>query len=174
MVDILDGLINILNYCYIDIQPHFKVIYPCMVKIVNKNAETGNLEIEKSISTQIKTFIPLDKLNLILCISLYILYNLKNGKIRANSANINLIHNLICFRLYNNVVYDDMSDYKNQMHHPIRINLKEEVIKSIRKFEGLQNSKNNEDEDVINKLINLFVDRATWLFRNYWNEVYQL
>jgi len=119
-----------------------------MVKVVK-----NNLEIEKSITDAVKTFIPLDKLNLILCISLYILYNLKKGKIIVNSANINLIHNLICFRLYNNVEYDEKLEPTNYPKHPLLINLKEEVIRSIRKSEEAQ--MRNEDE--VSRLNNYYL-----------------
>ena len=67
--EVLDALINILNNCYIDIDPHRRKTYPDIVKIINKD-----LKIINSTSENV-TYIPLYKLNLILCISLYLLYN---------------------------------------------------------------------------------------------------
>ena len=61
-----------------------------MIKIV-----TDDLKIEKINKISIKTYIPLDKLHLILCLSLYLLHNIKYGKILVNTANINLIYNIV-------------------------------------------------------------------------------
>ena len=122
--EILSGLINILNYVYIDIEPHAETIYPSMIKIV-----TDELKIEKLNKISIKTYIPLDKLYLILCLSLYLLHNIKFGKILVNTANINLIYNIIKFRLYENVEYktENIKEVINtQLDRSIH-NLKEEV-----------------------------------------------
>lgn len=122
--EILSGLINILNFVYIDIEPHAETIYPSMIKIV-----TDDLKIEKINKISIKTYIPLDKLHLILCLSLYLLHNIKYGKILVNTANINLIYNIIQFRLYENVEYkaENIKEVINtQLDRSIH-NLKEEV-----------------------------------------------
>jgi hypothetical protein len=129
--EILSGLINILNYAYIDIAPHSEIIYPSMIKIINQD-----LKIEKTDKYPIKTFIPLDKLNLILCISLFHLYNIKFGKFLVNSSNINLLFNLISFRLYENVEYDVSHDSMGVKENVNKIfgsihNLKEDVKRFI-------------------------------------------
>ena len=74
--EILGGLINILNFVYIDIEPHSPVIYPTMIKLVS-----NGLKVERSTKIPMKTYIPFEKLNLILCLSLYLLNSIKYGKI---------------------------------------------------------------------------------------------
>ena len=59
--EIVAGLINILNYVYIDIEPHVMKVYPSLIKRV-----TPNLRIERINKEKIKTYITLNKLNLIL------------------------------------------------------------------------------------------------------------
>ena len=84
--DILAGLINILNYVYIDIEPHIMNVFPSLIKRV-----APNLRIERISKEKIKTYIPLNKLNLILGLSLFLLNNIKYGKVSVNTANINMI-----------------------------------------------------------------------------------
>ena len=75
-------------------------VYPSLIKVI-----TPDYKIERVDKEKIKSYIPLDKLNLIICLSLFILNNIKYGKVYANIANLNLIFNIIKFRLYENVVY---------------------------------------------------------------------
>lgn len=91
---VLDALINILNNCYINVDPHKRRIYPNIIKIVD-----SNLCITESYIKNI-TNIPLNYLNLIFCISLYLLYYISYGKIKVNESNLKLIYNLISFELY--------------------------------------------------------------------------
>ena len=125
---ILAGLINILNFVYIDIEPHSITVYPSLIKVIN-----SEFKIERVNKGKVRSYIPLDKLNLILCLSLFILNNIKYGKIIVNSANINMIFNIIKLRLYENVIYSPMNidevnneDLNRKLH-----NLKDEVKKNV-------------------------------------------
>ena len=122
--EILEGLINILNFTYIDIEPHIVTVYPSLIKVIN-----SNLQVERVNKGKVRSYIPLDKLNLILCLSLFILNNIKYGKIIVNSANINMILNIIKLRLYENVVYTpmDISEVENEDLNRKLHNLKDEV-----------------------------------------------
>ena len=127
--EIIAGLINILNYVYIDIEPHVMKVYPSLIKRV-----TPNLRIERMNKEKIKTYITLNKLNLILCLSLFLLNNIKYGSILVNTANINLIFNIIKFHLYENVVYTPMNISEvinsnlNQRLHNLRDEVKYNII----------------------------------------------
>ena len=127
--EIVAGLINILNYVYIDIEPHITNVYPTLIKRV-----TPNLRIERINKDKIKTYITLNKLNLILCLSLFLLNNLKYGNILVNTANINLIFNIIKFHLYENVIYTPMNisevinNNLNQRLHNLRDEVKYNMI----------------------------------------------
>ena len=157
--EILQGLINILNFTYIDIEPHIITIYPSMIKVIN-----SNFQVERANKGKVRTYIPLDKLNLILCLSLFILNNIKYGKIVVNSANINMILNIIKLRLYENVVYTpmDISEVENEDLNRKLHNLKDEVKYNVihgeeilmsksnfvvKKNEEEKNDKNKEDND---------------------------
>ena len=70
---ILAGLINILNFVYIDIEPHSITVYPSLIKVIN-----SEFKIERVNKGKVRSYIPLDKLNLILCLSLFILNNILN------------------------------------------------------------------------------------------------
>ena len=122
--EILEGLINILNFTYIDIEPHIMTVYPSLIKVIN-----NNFQVERVNKGKVRSYIPLDKLNLILCLSLFILNNIKYGKIIVNSANINMILNIIKLRLYENVVYTpmDISEVENEELNRKLHNLKDEV-----------------------------------------------
>ena len=130
--DILEGLINILNYCYIDCKPHHKRIFPDMIKIINNN----NMKIEKNVF-KCETFLPSSKLNLIICISLYILYNIKYGKLTVNHSNVNLLSNLLNFQLYsdnfifNGELYFENFKKKYKEESREQIQLKEEIKRII-------------------------------------------
>ena len=171
--EIIAGLINILNYVYIDIEPHVMKVYPSLIKRV-----TPNLRIERINKEKIKTYITLNKLNLILCLSLFLLNNIKYGSILVNTANINLIFNIIKFHLYENVIYTPMNDTEaitnnlTQRLHNLRDEVKYNIIygeeylinkksenKSNKSEKGIHNEKNdileiinNEEEE--QKLIN--------------------
>ena len=127
--DIIAGLINILNYIYIDIEPHIMKVYPTIIKRV-----TPDLRIERINKDKIKTYIPLNKLNLILCLSLFLLNNIKYGSVLVNTANINLIFNIIKFHLYENLVYSPMNIEEvininlNQKLHNLKDEVKYNVI----------------------------------------------
>ena len=97
-------MINIFNYVYIDIEPHIMNVYPTLIKSVSPN-----LRILRIGKENIKTYIPLHKLNLILCLSLFLLNNIKYGTVLVNTANINMIYNIIKFHLYENVVYSPLN-----------------------------------------------------------------
>ena len=122
--EILEGLINILNFTYLDIEPHIITVYPSLIKVIN-----SNFQVERVNKGKVRTYIPLDKLNLILCLSLFILNNIKYGKIIVNSANINMILNIIRLRLYENVIYTpmDISEVENEDLNRKLHNLKDEV-----------------------------------------------
>ena len=171
--EIIAGLINILNYVYIDIEPHVMKVYPSLIKRV-----TPNLRIERINKEKIKTYITLNKLNLILCLSLFLLNNIKYGSILVNTANINLIFNIIKFHLYENVIYTPMNDTEaitnnlTQRLHNLRDEVKYNIIygeeylinkksenKGNKSEKGIHNEKNdileiinNEEEE--QKLIN--------------------
>ena len=127
--EIIAGLINILNYVYIDIEPHVMQVYPSLIKRV-----TPNLRIERINKEKVKTYITLNKLNLILCLSLFLLNNIKYGSILVNTANINLIYNLIKFHLYENIIYTPMNisevinNNLNQRLHNLRDEVKYNII----------------------------------------------
>ena len=127
--EIVAGLINILNFVYIDIEPHIMNVYPTLIKRV-----TPNLRIERINKDKIKTYITLNKLNLILCLSLFLLNNVKYGSILVNTANINLIFNIIKFHLYENVIYTPMNisevinNNLNQRLHNLRDEVKYNII----------------------------------------------
>ena len=157
--EILEGLINILNFTYIDIEPHISTIYPSMIKVIN-----SNLQVERVNKGKVRSYIPLDKLNLILCLSLFILNNIKYGKIIVNSANINMILNIIKLRLYENVIYTpmDISEVENEDLNRKLHNLKDEVKYNVihgeellmnksnynqKKSEEEKNEKNKDDND---------------------------
>ena len=157
--EILEGLINILNFTYIDIEPHIITIYPSMIKVIN-----NNLQVERVNKGKVRSYIPLDKLNLILCLSLFILNNIKYGKIVVNSANINMILNIIKLRLYENVIYTpmDISEVENEDLNRKLHNLKDEVRYNVihgeemlmnksnfnqKKNDDEKNDKNKEDND---------------------------
>ena len=162
--EILAGLINILNYAYIDIEPHIMNDYPSLIKRV-----TNKLRIERISKEKIKTYIPLNKLNLILCISLFLLNNIKYGTVLVNNANINMIYNIIKFHLYENVVYSPLNisevinNNLDQRLHNLKDEVKENIIygeellinkkqeKNIMKKEIAK--KNNEIIDEISDLI---------------------
>ena len=170
--EVLAGLINILNYVYIDIEPHIMNVYPSLIKRV-----TNNLRIERIEKEKIKTYIPLNKLNLILCISLFLLNNIKYGKVLVNTANINMIYNIIKFHLYENVVYSPLNvnevinNNLDQRLHNLKDEVKSNIIygeellinkkaeKNINKKE-MDNKNNEEISDLISnneeeqKLIN--------------------
>ena len=139
--EILAGLINILNYVYIDIEPHIMNVYPSLIKRV-----TPNLRIERIGKEKIKTYIPLNKLNLILCISLFYLNNIKYGIVLVNIANINMIYNIIKFHLYENVVYSPMNVREvinNNLDQRLH-NLKDEVKYNVINGEELLINKKSE------------------------------
>ena len=74
-----------------------------------------------------------------MCLSLYLLNSIKYGKIFVNSANMNLIYNIIQFRLYENVEYIPMNIQaviNNQLVQALH-NLKEEVKDCIVKGEKI-------------------------------------
>ena len=121
---ILAGLINILNFVYIDIEPHSITVYPSLIKVIN-----NEFQVERANKGKVRSYIPLDKLNLILCLSLFILNNIKYGKIIVNSANINMIFNIIKLRLYENVIYSpmDINEVNNEDLNRKLHNLKDEV-----------------------------------------------
>ena len=153
--EILGGLINILNFVYIDIEPHSHVIYPTMIKLVS-----NGLKVERSTKIPMKTYIPFEKLNLILCLSLYLLNSIKYGKIFVNSANMNLIYNIIQFRLYENVEYRPMNIQEvinNQLDQALH-NLKEEVkdciIKGEKNLKSQMNSNQKKEEKLKGKTEN--------------------
>ena len=147
--EILEGLINILNFTYIDIEPHIVTVYPSLIKVIN-----SNLQVERVNKGKVRSYIPLDKLNLILCLSLFILNNIKYGKIIVNSANINMILNIIKLRLYENVVYTpmDISEVENEDLNRKLHNLKDEVKYNVIHGEEIlmsksdYNSKKNDEE----------------------------
>ena len=144
--EVLAGLINILNYVYIDIEPHIMNVYPSLIKRV-----TPNLKIERIGKEKIKTYIPLNKLNLILCISLFLLNNVKYGTVLVNTANINMIYNIIKFHLYENAVYSP-SNVKEVINNNLdqRLhNLKDEVKSNI--IYGEELLINKKAENNINK-----------------------
>ena len=160
--EIVAGLINILNYVYIDIEPHTMNVYPSLIKLV-----TPNLRIERINKDKIKTYITLNKLNLILCLSLFLLNNVKYGSILVNTANINLIFNIIKFHLYENLVYTPMNISEvinsnlNQRLHNLRDEVKKNIIYGeeylINKKSNSNNEskkKNNQARDEIFELIN--------------------
>ena len=162
--EIIAGLINILNYVYIDIEPHVMKVYPSLIKRV-----TPNLRIERMNKEKIKTYITLNKLNLILCLSLFLLNNIKYGNILVNTANINLIFNIIKFHLYENVVYTPMNISEvinsnlNQRLHNLRDEVKYNIIYGeeylINKKSGNKNNKsaqknNQVDEDILDLINN--------------------
>jgi hypothetical protein len=101
-----------------------------MIKIIDEKA--GNLVVKKpKTEEKIFTNIPLDKLNIILCNALYILYYLKFGKSLVNTSNINLIYNIISFRLYDYVEFNSPENKEKEMYNfPIN-NLKMEIKKII-------------------------------------------
>ena len=144
--EILAGLINILNYVYIDIEPHIMNVYPTLIKRV-----TPDLRIERIGKEKIKTYIPLNKLNLILCISLFYLNNIKYGIVTVNTANINMIYNIIKFHLYENVVYSPMNIEEvinNNLDQRLH-NLKDEVKYNV--IYGEESLINKKAEKNINK-----------------------
>ena len=161
--EIVAGLINLLNYVYIDIEPHTMNVYPSLIKLV-----TPNLRIERINKDKIKTYITLNKLNLILCLSLFLLNNVKYGSILVNTANINLIFNIIKFHLYENLVYTPMNISEvinsnlNQRLHNLRDEVKKNIIYGeeylINKKSNNKNNetkkKNNQSRDEIFELIN--------------------
>ena len=142
---ILAGLINILNYVYIDIEPHTMTVYPSLIKVI-----TPDYKIERVDKEKIKSYIPLDKLNLIICLSLFILNNIKYGKVYANIANLNLIFNIIKFRLYENVVYSpsNIKECINKSSIRKKQNLKDEVKNNVIRGEEILISKNQNKEKV--------------------------
>ena len=158
--EILAGLINILNFVYIDIEPHSITVYPSLIKVIN-----NDLKIERVNKGKVRSYIPLDKLNLILCLSLFILNNIKYGKIKVNSANINMIFNIIKLRLYENVIYSPMNieEVENENLNRKLHNLKDDVKKNIihgeeiliknsnynNKNDGEKVEKNNDEEEEI-------------------------
>ena len=158
--EILAGLINILNFVYIDIEPHSITVYPSLIKVIN-----NDLKIERVNKGKVRSYIPLDKLNLILCLSLFILNNIKYGKIIVNKANINMIFNIIKLRLYENVIYSpmDIEEVENENLNRKLHNLKKEVKDNIihgeeimiknsnynNKNDGEKVEKNNEEEEDI-------------------------
>ena len=88
-----------------------------MVKIIDNDPINNNLVVMKPKSDkQIVTHISLDKLNIILCNSLYLLYYLKFGKSLVNTSNINLIYNLISFRLYDNVEFINSKNNNTEIY----------------------------------------------------------
>ena len=141
-------MINIY-FTYIDIEPHVITIYPSLIKVIN-----DNLQVERVNKGKVRSYIPLDKLNLILCLSLFILNNIKYGKIIVNSANINMILNIIKLRLYENVVYTpmDISEVENEDLNRKLHNLKDEVKYNVIHGEEIlmsksdYNSKKNDEE----------------------------
>ena len=138
--EILAGLINILNFVYIDIEPHSITVYPSLIKVVN-----NDLRIERVNKSKVRSYIPLDKLNLILCLSLFILNNIKYGKIKVNSANINMIFNIIKLRLYENVIYTpmDIDEVKNEDLNRKLHNLKDDVRENVIHGEEVLINKSN-------------------------------
>ena len=144
--EILAGLINILNYVYIDIEPHIMNVYPTLIKRVSPN-----LRIERFGKEKIKTYIPLNKLSLILCISLFYLNNIKYGIVLVNTANINMIYNIIKFHLYENVVYSpmDIEEVINNNLDQRLHNLKDEVKYNV--INGEEYLINKKSEKNINK-----------------------
>ena len=162
--EILAGLINILNFVYIDIEPHFQIIYPTMIKVVNEN-----LSIERINRFTIQTYIPLDKLNLILCLSLFNLNNIKFGKFLVNSANINLIYNIIQFRLYENVEFKNfgISEVINiQLDRKLH-NLKEEVTNFVIQGEKTLITNYNNINKIDNNNTISFFDKIGYKFVEY-------
>jgi hypothetical protein len=150
--EILAGLINILNYVYIDIEPHIMNVYPSLIKRVSPN-----LRIERIGKEKIKTYIPLNKLNLILCLSLFLLNNIKYGTVLVNTANINMIYNIIKFHLYENVVYSplNISEVINNNLDQRLHNLKDEVKYNIIYGEELlinkKSEKNSNKKEMVKK-----------------------
>ena len=144
--EILAGLINILNFVYIDIEPHSITVYPSLIKVVN-----NDLKIERVNKGKVRSYIPLDKLNLILCLSLFILNNIKYGKIIVNSANINMIFNIIKLRLYENVIYTPMEidEVKNEDLNRKLHNLKDEVKSNVIHGEEVLINKSNFKNEAI-------------------------
>jgi len=146
---ILAGLINILNFVYIDIEPHSVTVYPSLIKVIN-----SDFKIERVNKGKVRSYIPLDKLNLILCLSLFILNNIKYGKIIVNSANINMIFNIIKLRLYENVIYTPMNieEVNNENLNRKLHNLKEEVKQNVKHGEEILMNKskynNNNKSDI--------------------------
>ena len=138
--EILEGLINILNFTYLDIEPHIITVYPSLIKVIN-----SNFQVERVNKGKVRTYIPLDKLNLILCLSLFILNNIKYGKIIVNSANINMILNIIRLRLYENVIYTpmDISEVENEDLNRKLHNLKDEVKYNVIHGEEILMTKSN-------------------------------
>ena len=149
--EILAGLINILNYVYIDIEPHIMNVSPSLIKRV-----APNLRIERISKDKVKTYIPLNKLNLILCISLFLLNNIKYGTVLVNAANINMIYNIIKFHLYENVVYSPMNIgevINNNLDQRLH-NLKDEVKYNVIYGEELLNNRKTEKKKSNKKSIN--------------------
>ena len=150
--EILAGLINILNYVYIDIEPHIMNVFPSLIKRVSPN-----LRIERIGKEKIKTYIPLNKLNLILCLSLFLLNNIKYGTVLVNTANINMIYNIIKFHLYENVVYSplNISEVINNNLDQRLHNLKDEVKYNIIYGEELlinkKSEKNSNKKEMVKK-----------------------
>ena len=142
--DILAGLINILNFVYIDIEPHSITVYPSLIKVIN-----SELKIERVNKGKVRSYIPLDKLNLILCLSLFILNNIKYGKIIVNKANINMIFNIIKLRLYENVIYSpmDIDEVNNENLNRKLHNLKDEVRTNVIHGEEILMNKSNYKSD---------------------------
>ena len=147
--EILAGLINILNFVYIDIEPHSITVYPSLIKVIN-----DEFKIVRVNKGKVRSYIPLDKLNLILCLSLFILNNIKYGKIVVNSANINMIFNIIKLRLYENVIYSpmDIDEVNNEDLNRKLHNLKDEVRQNvIHGEEILINKSNYNNKNIVEK-----------------------
>ena len=164
--EVLAGLINILNYVYIDIEPHIMNVYPTLIKRV-----CPNLRIERIGKEKIKTYIPLNKLNLILCISLFLLNNIKYGTALVNTANINMIYNIIKFHLYENVVYSplNISEVINNNLDQRLHNLKDEVKYNIIYGEELlinKKSEKNINKKEMDKKNNEIMDEISDLISN--------
>ena len=163
--EIIAGLVNILNYVYIDIEPHIMNVYPTLIKRVSTS-----LRIERISKDKVKTYIPLNKLNLILCLSLFLLNNIKYGSTLVNIANINMIYNIIKFHLFDNVVYSPMNidevinNNLDQRLHNLKDEVKYNIINGeeflINKKSGKNhnkkeiNGKNDEIIDEISGIIN--------------------
>ena len=164
--EVLAGLINILNYVYIDIEPHIMNAYPSLIKRV-----THSLRIERIEKEKIKTYIPLNKLNLILCISLFLLNNIKYGTVLVNTANINMIYNIIKFHLYENVVYSPLNINEvinNNLDQRLH-NLKDEVKSHIIHGEELlinKKSENNLNKKEMDNKNNEMIDDISDLIPN--------